>query len=66
MKTFGLNGPIDPEVTVMLPEPLASEVRALMASGSKIDAVRLVRRKTGINLIPAVRAVEAIGPSGNS
>ena len=50
---------IEPEVTVVLPEPLASEVRALLAEGRRVEAVRLTREKTKINLLPAVRAVDA-------
>lgn len=57
---FG-GGPAEPEVTVVLPEPLASQVRSLLADGKRLEAVRLTRQKTKINLLPAVRAVDAIG-----
>lgn len=55
----------DPDpVPVILPEPLATEVRNLAAD--RTAAVRLVRQRTGLNLLPAVRAVDALvdGPSG--
>ena len=56
----GLQMPADPEVTVILPEPLASEVRVLLTAGKKVEAVRVTRRMTSMNLVPAVRAVEAV------
>lgn len=46
----------------MLPEPLAAEVRRLLAGGERIEAVKLTRRRTGLNLLPAVRAVDALNP----
>lgn len=57
---FG-GGSVEPEVTVVLPEPLASEVRGLLAAGKRVEAVQLTRQKTKINLLPAVRAVDAMG-----
>jgi hypothetical protein len=51
----------DVPVPVILPEPLAGEVRALVADGKHVEAVRLVRQRTHLNLVPAVRAVDAIG-----
>lgn len=63
---FGLAGwrhrRVEPEVAVLLPDPLAAEVRALLSTGDRIEAVRLTRRRTGLNLLPAVRAVDALGP----
>lgn len=51
----------DPDpVAVQLPEPLAREVSTLLARDDFAGAVALVRRRTGINLQPAVRAVEAL------
>jgi len=47
---------------VVLPEPLAAEVRRLLAGGERIEAVKLTRRRTGLNLLPAVRAVDALNP----
>ncbi|TYP88471.1 hypothetical protein BD833_104175 [Blastococcus xanthinilyticus] len=49
-------------IPVLLPEPLASEVRALLARGERVEAVRLVRQRTHLNLLPAVLAVDAMGP----
>lgn len=57
----GLRVPMDPEVTVVLPDPLATEVRRLLETGDEVAAVRLTRLKTGMNLVPAVRAVRALG-----
>jgi hypothetical protein len=47
-------------VAVLLPEPLASEVRALLASDQYVEAVRHVRQRTRLNLLPAVLAVNAV------
>lgn len=47
-------------VPVLLPEPLATDVRALISSDQYVDAVRLVRQRTHLNLLPAVLAVNAI------
>lgn len=47
-------------VAVLLPEPLASEVRALLASDQYVEAVRRVRERTRLNLLPAVLAVDAV------
>lgn len=58
---------VDPDpVAVLLPEPLATEVRAL--APDRTAAIRLVRQRTGLNLLPAVRAVDALvdGPTGQS
>lgn len=52
------------DVAVLLPEPLASEVTDLLGRGERIEAVKLVRRRTGLTILPAVRAVDAIGGSG--
>jgi len=45
-------------VPVLLPEPLGSEVDALLARDERIGAVRLVRERTGLGLLPAHLAVE--------
>ena len=50
----------DPPVPVILPEPLAGEVRTLLADGRRVEAVRLVRQRTHLNLLPAVLAVDAL------
>ena len=47
-------------VPVILPEPLAGEVRALLAQGDRADAVALVRQRTHLNLRPAGLAVDAL------
>ena len=47
-------------VAVLLPEPLASEVRDLLAVDQYVDAVRRVRQRTRLNLLPAVLAVNAV------
>ncbi|MGL4176716.1 MAG: hypothetical protein ACRCSN_11615 [Dermatophilaceae bacterium] len=38
----------------------AAEVRALMAQGRRVDAVRLYRERTGANLVDAARSVDRI------
>ena len=48
-------------VAVDLPEPLATEVRALLAADDRVHAVRLVRQHTRLGLLPALRAVEKLG-----
>ena len=45
---------------MILPEPLAGEVRALLAGGGRVEAVRLVRQRTHLNLLPAVLAFDAL------
>jgi hypothetical protein len=47
-------------VPVLLPEPLESEVRALLAADQYVEAVRRVRQRTRLNLLPAVLAVNAV------
>jgi hypothetical protein len=47
-------------VAVLLPEPLASEVRTLLSSDAYVEAVRRVRQRTSLNLLPAVLAVNAV------
>ena len=44
-------------VAVLLPEPLASQVDHLLGDDRFVEAVRLVRRRTDLNLVPAARAV---------
>jgi hypothetical protein len=50
-------------VAVLLPEPLASEVRTLLAADDYYEAVRQVRRRTHLNLLPAALAVNAVRDS---
>jgi hypothetical protein len=47
-------------VAVLLPEPLAGEVRGLLADDQYVPAVRLVRERTALTLLPAVLAVNLI------
>lgn len=44
-------------MAVLLPEPLASEVDQVLSDGRFVDAVRLIRQRTGLNLLPATLAV---------
>jgi hypothetical protein len=46
--------------SVLLREPLAAEVRALLAEGKRVDAVWLVRKRTHLDLLPALLAVDAV------
>lgn len=52
----------EPELVVILPEPLAQQVRDLLAEDREVEAVRLTRRRTGLDLLSAVRAVRALAP----
>ncbi len=57
--------PGDAEQAAQAPEPpldsLDGSVLALLASGSKIDAIKLYREQTGVGLKEAKDAVEAVG-----
>ncbi len=50
-------------VAVLLPEPLASEVGTLLAADQYVEAVRRVRQRIHLGLLPAVLAVNAIRDS---
>ena len=50
-------GPEAPLIPVVLPEPLASQVDGLLERGERVEAVRLVREQTGLDLASAHRAV---------
>jgi hypothetical protein len=50
----------DKPVAVLLPEPLDAEVRTLLAADAYVEAVRMVRQRTHLNLLPAVLAVNAV------
>ena len=50
----------DPLMPVILPDALADEVRPLLTRGERIEAVRLVRQRTGLGILPAVLAVDAL------
>jgi hypothetical protein len=45
-------------VPVLLPEPLASEVDDLLRQDEEVKAIRLVRQRTGLGLLPAHNAVK--------
>jgi len=47
-------------VAVLLPEPLAGEVRVMLSDDEYVAAVKLVRDRTALNLLPAVLAVNLI------
>lgn len=51
----------DPLVPVILPDALADEVRPLLAQGERTEAVRLVRQRTGLGILPAALAVDVLG-----
>jgi hypothetical protein len=53
----------DDPVAVVLPEPLASEVRTLLSADQYVQAVRRVRQRTHLGLLPAVLAVDAVRDS---
>jgi len=42
-----------------MPTPLPEDVRAALAAGKKIDAIRLLRTRTGLGLAQAKAAVES-------
>lgn len=47
------------QVAVLLPRPLRGAVVRLRDLGQEVQAVRLVRRRTGLGLVPALSAVQA-------
>lgn len=53
-----------PLTAVLLPEPLRTEVLVAARRDGEVAAVRLVRKQTGIGLLPAVLAVRAAVGSG--
>jgi ribosomal protein L7/L12 len=50
----------EPQVAVALPPELAAEVAGLVAKDRLIDAIKLVRRRTGLGIVPAKRAIDKI------
>lgn len=50
----------DKPVPVLLPEPLRTDVNQTRARDGEVAAVRLLRERTGLNLMSAVRAVRAL------
>jgi hypothetical protein len=55
----GVKADRDP-VPVILPEPVRGQVVQHLRDGDEVTAVRLVRRRTGLDLLSAVRAVRAV------
>lgn len=53
----------DEPVAVLLPEPLASEVRALLADDDYVEAIRRVRQRTHLGILPAAWAGNAVRDS---
>jgi large subunit ribosomal protein L7/L12 len=51
-------GPAGSVPVADLPAEVADQVRALSAAGRKIDAIRLVRKQTGLGLVEAKSLVE--------
>jgi hypothetical protein len=51
-------------VAVILPEPLAGQVRVMLADDQYVPAVKLVRDRTALNLLPAVLSVNRIRDEG--
>jgi acetylornithine/succinyldiaminopimelate/putrescine aminotransferase len=51
-------------VAVILAEPLRGEVRVMLADDQYVPAVKLVRDRTALNLLPAVVAVNRIRDEG--
>ncbi|WP_018157804.1 hypothetical protein [Demetria terragena] len=45
-------------VPLLLPEPLAAEVDALLVQDQYHDAIKLVRKSTGAGLVVGVQAVD--------
>jgi hypothetical protein len=58
------NRTADPEVVVVLPEPLAGEVLNLLLHDRRIEAIKLTRKLTGLTLLPAVKAVDELALAG--
>lgn len=54
---FPRRTPAPKPVPVLLPEPLGSEVDALVADDRFVPAVKLVRERTELGLVVATRAV---------
>ncbi|GAA1430420.1 hypothetical protein GCM10009616_14980 [Microlunatus lacustris] len=56
----------EPDLAVILPDPLAGQVRDLLTADQRVEAVRLTRRRTGVDLLTAVRAVNAMASPPSS
>ena len=59
IRESGVTVDADP-VAVLLPEPLRAEVSAARGRDGEVAAVRLLRRRTGLDLLSAVRAVRSL------
>lgn len=61
------SGPPEAFTAVLLPEPLRAEVLGVVSRDGEVAAVRLVRQRTGLNLLPAVLAVRgALADAGGA
>lgn len=52
-------GEHEPLTAVLLPEPLRTDVVVAARQDGEVAAVRLLRKRTDLNLLPAVLAVRA-------
>lgn len=55
---------LPPTTAGQLNPGLDEEVRALLEAGSKIDAIKIVRERTGLDLAQAKNYVERLQPPG--
>lgn len=58
-KRWWRRGENEPLTAVLLPEPLRTDVVVAARQDGEVAAVRLVRKRTDLNLLPAVLAVRA-------
>ena len=61
---LGLEGIDENPVPVLLPDQLRSEVERIRTSNGRVAAVRLVRQRTGLDILSATRAVDALDDPG--
>jgi large subunit ribosomal protein L7/L12 len=54
----------EPPRSVALPGDLTARLRALVAEGRKIQAIKELRERTGMSLVDAKNRVERLPPSG--
>lgn len=60
-KVLGLEAPGKLAGVATAPDTLEQQVEHLLAKGGKMEAIKLMREKTGLGLAEAKAAVEAIG-----
>lgn len=58
-KWWRRRGQSEPLTAVLLPEPLRTRVVGAARQDGEVAAVRLVRERTGLGILPAVLAVRA-------